>query len=101
MSWIQTKTVHGSPGALWNIPIMPLDEFVHFGYLGLEIYRSSADDPSPSTCKVLVGRTLIPFRKENNSNKQASYELRMLEAPARKEEEGSITMVTEVERVYD
>lgn len=101
MSWIQTEAVHGSPDPLWNVTIfMPLDELIHFGYLGLEIYRSSSGDPSTSTGKVLVARTIIPFRKENDFNKQASYELRVLKGPEWVEG-GSIIMATKVEEVYD
>lgn len=100
-NWTQTETVHGSPDPFWNDSnIIPLDELLHFGYLGLEIYRSSSADPSTSTGKVLVGRSLIPFEEKNDFNKQESYELRVLKGlewvPG-----GSITMVTEVREVQD
>lgn len=100
-SWTQTETIHGSPDPRWNAPsYIPMDELVHFGYLGLEIYRSSLADPSPSNGKVLVGRTLIPFRKKNDFNKHASYELRVLKGPEWVAG-GSITVATKVGEVQD
>ncbi|KAL8145956.1 hypothetical protein AgCh_003911 [Apium graveolens] len=100
-NWIETNTIHGSPDLLWNVPIyMPLDELVGSGYLGLEIYRSSSDGASTSTGKVLVARTLIPFKKNNDFNKHASYELRVLKG-REWVAGGSITVATEVKEVYD